>query len=38
VRPHEFDHILAAAAQITGQEEFVVIGSQAILGSMDDLI
>jgi hypothetical protein len=36
VRPHEFDHILAAAAQITGQEEFVVIGSQAILGTTDD--
>jgi hypothetical protein len=33
VRPHEFEHILAAAAQVTGQYEFVVIGSQAILGS-----
>jgi hypothetical protein len=36
VRAHEFDHILGAAANATGHEEFVVIGSQAILGSMDD--
>ncbi len=33
MRPHELDHIVGAAAEITGQEEFVVIGSQAILGS-----
>jgi Nucleotidyltransferase of unknown function (DUF6036) len=36
VRAHEFDHILGAAANVTGQEEFVVIGSQAILGSIDE--
>ncbi|MHB8533538.1 MAG: DUF6036 family nucleotidyltransferase [Solirubrobacteraceae bacterium] len=36
MRSHEFDHLLAAAAQITGLDEFVVIGSQAILGSRDD--
>jgi hypothetical protein len=36
VRAHEFDHILGAAANVTGQEEFVVIGGQAILGSFDD--
>ena len=36
MRAHEFDHILAAAANVTGQEEFVVIGSQAILGSIED--
>jgi hypothetical protein len=36
VRPHEFDHILGAAAKLTGQEEFVVIGGQAILGSIDE--
>jgi hypothetical protein len=31
--PEEFEHVVAAAAEITGQDEFVVIGSQAILGS-----
>jgi hypothetical protein len=36
MRAHEFDHILGAAANVTGQEEFVVIGSQAILGSVDE--
>jgi|ERR1700722_252671 hypothetical protein len=36
MRPHEFDHILGAAANVTGQREFVVIGSQAILGSIDE--
>lgn len=36
MRAHEFDHILGAAANVTGQAEFVVIGSQAILGSVDD--
>jgi len=36
VRAHEFDHILGAAANVTGEAEFVVIGSQAILGSVDD--
>ncbi|HEY1457995.1 MAG TPA: DUF6036 family nucleotidyltransferase [Solirubrobacteraceae bacterium] len=33
MRAYQFEHVLAAAAQITGQDEFVVIGSQAILGS-----
>jgi hypothetical protein len=28
--------VVAAAANVTGQDEFVVIGSQAILGSVDD--
>lgn len=31
--PEEFEHVVAAAAEITGQDELVVIGSQAILGS-----
>lgn len=31
--PQEFEHVLAAAAAVTGQDEFVVVGSQAILGS-----
>lgn len=31
--PEEFEHVVAAAAEVTGHDEFVVIGSQAILGS-----
>jgi hypothetical protein len=34
VQSEEFEHVLAAAAAVTGEEEFVVIGSQAILGSI----
>jgi hypothetical protein len=33
VRPEDFEHVVAAAAEVTGQDDFVVIGSQAILGS-----
>ncbi len=33
MRPEDFEHVLAAAAEVTGQDEFVVVGSQAILGS-----
>jgi hypothetical protein len=33
VQPEEFEHLVAAAAEVTGQDEFVVIGSQAVLGS-----
>ncbi len=29
----EFEHVIAAAANVTGQDEFIVIGSQAILGT-----
>jgi hypothetical protein len=36
VRAHEFNHILGAAANAPGHIEFVVIGSQAILGSVDE--
>lgn len=32
----QFQHVVAAAAQVTGQDELVVIGGQAILGSVDD--
>jgi hypothetical protein len=31
----QLEHILRAAAVITGAEEFVVIGSQAILGQFE---
>jgi hypothetical protein len=34
VQSQEFEHVLAAAAEVTGEDEFVVIGSQAILGSI----
>ncbi len=34
VPSQELEHVLAAAAEVTGEEEFVVIGSQAILGSI----
>lgn len=34
MRPEAFEHVVAAAAEVTGQDEFVVIGSQAILGSV----
>jgi hypothetical protein len=33
VRRDEFEHVIAAAAQVSGEREIVVIGSQAILGS-----
>lgn len=34
MQSEEFEHVLAAAAAVTGEEEFIVIGSQAILGSV----
>jgi hypothetical protein len=37
VKAEHLAHVLRAAAEITGQREFVVIGSQAILGSYPDL-
>ncbi len=33
MRPQDFEHVVAAAAEVTGQDELVVVGSQAILGS-----
>jgi hypothetical protein len=36
VEPEQFEHVVAAAAAVTGQDELVVVGSQAILGSVDD--
>ena len=32
----EFEHVIAAAANVVGEDAFVVIGSQAILGSHPD--
>ena len=36
MRREEFEHVIAAAANVIGEDEFVVIGSQAILGSYPD--
>jgi hypothetical protein len=36
VEPEQFLHVVAAAAAVTGEDEFVIIGGQAILGSVDD--
>jgi hypothetical protein len=36
VRREHFEHVIAAAANIVGADEFVVIGSQAILGPHPD--
>jgi hypothetical protein len=32
----EIDHIIRAAADVTGEQEFIIIGSQAILGNTVD--
>jgi hypothetical protein len=37
VRRADFEHVLGAAANVTGLDEFVVVGSQAILGSFVDV-
>ncbi len=34
MRRHELEHIIRAAAEVTNEYEFVVIGSQSILGSV----
>lgn len=36
MRRSDFDHVLAAAAEVSKEDELVVIGSQAILGSHPD--
>jgi hypothetical protein len=36
VRKADFDHVIAVSATITGEDEIVVIGSQEILGSVED--
>jgi uncharacterized nucleotidyltransferase DUF6036 len=36
VRRDEFEHVIAAAAEVSGEREIVVIGSQAILGSVPE--
>jgi hypothetical protein len=36
VRKSDFDHVVAAAVDVSGEREIVVIGSQAILASVED--
>jgi len=36
LRLEQFEHLVAAAAEVTGQDEFVVVGSQAILGTFNE--
>jgi hypothetical protein len=36
MRRDEFEHVIAAAANVVDEDEFVVIGSQAILGAYPD--
>jgi hypothetical protein len=36
VRREDFEHVIAAAAEVSGEREIVVIGSQAILGSFPE--
>jgi hypothetical protein len=36
VRREDFEHVIRAAADVVGADDFVVIGSQAILGSFPD--
>ena len=36
MRRPDFDHLIAAAAALTGEAEIVVIGSQAIFGAVED--
>lgn len=36
MRREDFEHLIAAAANVSGEDEFVVIGSQAVLGPYPD--
>lgn len=36
MRRDQFEHVIAAAAEVCGEPEIVVIGSQAILGNADE--
>lgn len=33
---HELEHVIGAAANVTDEDEFIVVGSQAILGAFPD--
>ena len=36
MRREDFEHVVAAAANVTNEDEFIVIGSQAILGAVKE--
>jgi hypothetical protein len=36
MRRADFEHVIAAAAAVSGEREIVVIGSQAIHGAVDE--
>jgi hypothetical protein len=36
MRRHELEHVIGAAANVSGEDEFVLIGSQAILATHPD--
>jgi hypothetical protein len=36
MRPDDFDHVIRATAEVTGEDELVVIGSQAVVGVVPD--
>ena len=36
MKRHELEHLIRAAGAITGSDEIIVIGSQAILGARPD--
>ena len=38
VRKSELEHVITAAQEITGEREFVVIGSQALHGAFPNLV
>jgi hypothetical protein len=37
MKKHQLDHILRAAGDITGQKQFVIVGSQALHGKYPNL-
>lgn len=37
MKKHQLDHVLRAAGKITGQKQFVIVGSQSLHGTFPDL-
>src|SRR3954469_16691524 len=37
MKKHQLDHVLRAAGRITGEKQFVIIGSQSLHGKYPDL-
>ena len=37
MKKHQLDHVLRAAGRITGEKQFVIIGSQSLHGRHPDL-